>query len=111
MKQVKEAHIDLYGDKKFFAKGFLSFDRIINFITFVLKLFTILFFLPVILVYKFYNIKFVKHSFKFLFLILYTVIVSTFIFIIVNGNYLKENKNLQNKIVMDIEYKTKIKSF
>lgn len=105
-------HIDLYEDRQFFVKSNPTFSRILSIFVMLIKCVIVLFFSPLMVINYIYNIKYVKYIVKFLLLFFYILLICTLFIIIKNdikngGN----NKNNKEKIVLELDYKDKIKSF
>lgn len=105
-------HIDLYEDRQFFVKSNPTFNKILSTIVVLIKSVIVLFFSPLIIVNCIYNIKYVKYIVKFLLLFFYILLVCT-LFIIVKNDLKNSdnNKNDKEKIVLELDYKDKIKNF
>ena len=105
-------HIDLYEDRQFFVKSNPAFSKILSAFVMLIKCVIVLFFLPLMVISYIYNVKCVRYVVKFLLLFFYILLVCT-LFIIIkndvkNGN---NNKSDKERIVLELDYKGKIKNF
>ena len=107
----KNIHIDLYEDRRFFVRSSPTLNKILSTCVMIIKIFIILFFSPLLFVSYVYNIKIIKYIVKLLCLFFYILLICTFFIIIKND--LKQGHNNQNtdKIILNLDYKDKIKDF
>ena len=105
-------HIDLYEDRQFFVKSNPTFSKILSIFVMLIKCMIVLIFSPLIIINYIYNIKYVKYIVKFLVLFFYILLVCTLFVIIKNDvKNSDNNKNNKEKIVLELDYKDKIKNF
>lgn len=104
-------HIDLYEDRQFFVRSSPIFSKMLSVFVMFIKCFIVLFFFPLIIINYIYNIKYIKYVVKFLLLFFYVLSVCTLFVIIksdLGNNYSDRNKE---KIILELDYKDKIKNF
>lgn len=105
-------HIDLYEDRRFFVKSNPAFGRVLSIFVVLIKCVIVLFFSPLIIINYIYNIKCVKYIVKFLVLFFYILLICTLFIIIKNDiKNSNNNKNNKEKIVLELDYRDKIKNF
>ena len=105
-------HIDLYEDRQFFVKSNPTFSKILSIFVMLIKCMIVLIFSPLIIINYIYNIKYVKYIVKFLVLFFYILLVCT-LFVIIKNDVKNSDNNIYNKekIVLELDYKDKIKNF
>lgn len=105
-------HIDLCEDRQFFVKSNPTFSEILSTFMVLAKCVIVLFFSPLIIIDFIYNIKCVRYIVKFLVLSFYVLLVCT-LFIIIKNDVKSgdNNKNDKEKIVLELDYKDKIRNF
>lgn len=105
-------HIDLYEDRQFFVKSNPTFSKILSTFVMLIKCAIVLFFSPLIIINYIYNVKCVKYIVKFLVLFFYILLICTLFIIIKNDvKNSNNNKNNKEKIVLELDYKDKIRNF